>query len=105
MSRNELFKWLLALAIVVGIVIVFDALYGKNRGAARADDLQQRTTTELKLAAGQKLVDVSWRCFSDYACRPFLATRAMRKDETPETYALSSPYADAPDAYVIKESR
>ena len=87
-------------AIIIGV-----ALVATRVNEAYADERSDRTTTELKLAAGQKLVDVSWRCFGDYPCRPFTLTRPMRKDETAETYALSSPYGDATDAYVIKESR
>jgi len=103
MSRKDVLKWSFALVVVIATVLAFDALYGRRSGTAHAEEA--RTTSELKLAAGQKLVDVSWRCFGDYPCRPFVLTRAMRKDEAPETYALSSPYADAPDGYVIKESR
>ena len=84
-----------AVATTVSVVVI---AFGPR--AAEADEA--RTSTELKLASGQKLVDVSWRCFGDYPCRPFVLTRAMRKDEAPETYALSSPYSDASDAYVIK---
>lgn len=103
MSKNDVLKWSIALVIVLASVIAFDALYG--RGSARAETPEAGTSTELRLGAGQKLVDVSWRCFGDYACRPFLLARPMRKDEAPESYVLSSPYRDANDAYVIKESR
>lgn len=61
--------------------------------------------TQLTLPAGKKLVDMSWRCFGDYPCAPFTLTRAMRKDEAPETYTFSSPDPDVSLTYVIKESR
>lgn len=87
--------------VVAGAVILL-APYASD---AYAETRAERTSTEIKLGAGRKLVDVSWRCFGDYPCRPFLVTRAMRKDETADSYELSSPYDDAPDGYVIKESR
>ncbi|GEM_PF-5554316 len=103
MSKKEALKWSFALVVVVATVVAFDALYGRGRGTAFADEA--RTTVEIKLAPGQKLVDVSWHCFSDFACAPFVLTRAMRKDEASETYGFSSLDADIRRSYVIKESR
>ena len=104
MPRHSIVKPTLVYIAGVGLALALTvAIASQFAPPARAET--SAAPTELKLAAGQKLVDVSWRCFGDYPCRPFVLTRAMRKDETAETYALSSPYSDAADAYVIKESR
>jgi hypothetical protein len=94
---------LCAVAIVSGVVGV--AVLVSDGDEALAETRAERTSTEIKLGGGRKLVDVSWRCFGDYPCRPFLVTRVMRKDETAESYELFSPYEDAGDAYIIKETR
>ena len=103
MSKKDVLKWSFALVIVVAAVVAFDAVYGRRGGTAFADEA--RTTVEVKLAPGQKLVDVSWHCFGDFPCAPFVLTRAMRKDEPAEAYGLSSLDADIRRSYVIKESR
>ena len=100
---------LLPAVVFMGVIGIAGAacilLIGARGNEARAETRSERTSTEIKLGAGRKLVDVTWRCFGDYPCRPFLVTRAMRKDESVESYELSSPYDDAPDGYVIRESR
>lgn len=103
MSKKEALKWSYALVVVVGTVVAFDALYGRRHGTAFADEA--RTSTEIRLPAGQKLVGMSWHCFGDYPCAPFTLTRAMRKDEVPESYAFSNPDGQIGRSYVIKESR
>ena len=64
---------------------------------ARADDGPK--VVEIALPAGQKLISVSWRCFA--ACDLWPLTRAMYKQEWPQTYTFSNQNGET---YRIKES-
>lgn len=104
-AQSTLKSTVVAFALTIAVLTVaIIAWLASERSTAHADT-RADAPAELALPAGRKLVDLSWRCYGDYPCRPYMLTRAMRKDETPETYGLSSPYGDAPETYVIKESR